>query len=416
MPKLRTHYDNLQVSENASIEVIKGAYKYLTQKYHPDRHPNDRLRATRATKIINQAYAVLSDPEKRREHDAWIKEQRKAREDQENRDAHEKGEEDAKKSDDYGHYTTEPPRDDLPVDESRKFIGGRYHPWRRWLARLIDLAGLAVLISFILGVASEYPPLAPTYELWMATPDFAWGVIVALINIPIEAMLISQFGTTPAKWLFGISVLLEDGRKPPISVAFRRALDVFARGCGCYIVGLGGIMALVGYYRLLKRGTTYWDTTQGTVVFHKKWSYKRALAATTAALMFFVTPILVAILIPAQEAYLQESRRAAHLHQLAFENGCDRPVGMVVRYSDENGVWRTDGWWGAKPGEVIYLTNGAGEPLVTNAREWYFYAITTEGAAVEWRGEHEFAYQDQTIPMARMTGDAADRAWFVTCD
>ncbi len=28
--KLRTHYDNLQVAENASIEVIRGAYKYLS--------------------------------------------------------------------------------------------------------------------------------------------------------------------------------------------------------------------------------------------------------------------------------------------------------------------------------------------------------------------------------------------------
>ena len=76
MSKLRTHYDNLQVAENASIEVIRGAYKYLCQKWHPDKHPQDRERATRVMKILNDAYAVLSDPESRRQHDEWIARQR----------------------------------------------------------------------------------------------------------------------------------------------------------------------------------------------------------------------------------------------------------------------------------------------------------------------------------------------------
>lgn len=70
--KIATHYDNLQVARNASPEVIRAAYKSLTQRYHPDRNPNDRARGERVMKIINQAYEVLSDPDRRREHDAWI--------------------------------------------------------------------------------------------------------------------------------------------------------------------------------------------------------------------------------------------------------------------------------------------------------------------------------------------------------
>jgi hypothetical protein len=70
---IRTHYDNLQVTENASIEVIRGAYKFLSQKWHPDKHPNDKERAARIMKVINEAYSVLSDPEQRKEHDAWIR-------------------------------------------------------------------------------------------------------------------------------------------------------------------------------------------------------------------------------------------------------------------------------------------------------------------------------------------------------
>ena len=44
---MRTHYDNLHVSEKASPEVIKGAYKALAQKWHPDKHPNQREKAER---------------------------------------------------------------------------------------------------------------------------------------------------------------------------------------------------------------------------------------------------------------------------------------------------------------------------------------------------------------------------------
>jgi len=78
MEKIKTHYDNLQVTENASPEVIRGAYRYLSQKWHPDRNPRALEQATRITQIINEAFAVLSDPHRRREHDAWIRDQRAA--------------------------------------------------------------------------------------------------------------------------------------------------------------------------------------------------------------------------------------------------------------------------------------------------------------------------------------------------
>ena len=74
---MKTHYDNLQVLEKASQEVIKGAYRFLSQKWHPDKNPNNRVEAERVTRILNEAYAVLSDPERRKEHDDWILSQRK---------------------------------------------------------------------------------------------------------------------------------------------------------------------------------------------------------------------------------------------------------------------------------------------------------------------------------------------------
>jgi hypothetical protein len=71
MTKLRTHYDNLKVARDAPDFVIRAAYKTLSQKYHPDKNPDD-ARATRVMALINQSYEVLSDPQRRAEHDAWI--------------------------------------------------------------------------------------------------------------------------------------------------------------------------------------------------------------------------------------------------------------------------------------------------------------------------------------------------------
>ncbi|MFA5938665.1 MAG: J domain-containing protein [Sinimarinibacterium sp.] len=78
MGAFKTHYDNLQVKEDASPEVIKGAYRYLSQKWHPDKNPDNHEKAERVTKIINDAYAVLSDPARRKQHDEWIAKQRRA--------------------------------------------------------------------------------------------------------------------------------------------------------------------------------------------------------------------------------------------------------------------------------------------------------------------------------------------------
>lgn len=78
MPKVRTHYDNLKVARNAPPEVIRAAYKSLSQKYHPDRNPGDK-NCARIMAIINTSYDVLSNPAKRRKHDLWI-EQREGEE------------------------------------------------------------------------------------------------------------------------------------------------------------------------------------------------------------------------------------------------------------------------------------------------------------------------------------------------
>ncbi len=65
---MKDYYKILGVSENATQDEIKQAYKKLAMKYHPDRNPGDK-QAEEKFKEINEAYSVLSDPEKRRQYD-----------------------------------------------------------------------------------------------------------------------------------------------------------------------------------------------------------------------------------------------------------------------------------------------------------------------------------------------------------
>jgi curved DNA-binding protein len=66
----RDYYNILGMNKNSSDGEIKRAYRKLAMKYHPDRNPN-RKEGEERFKEINEAYAVLSDKEKRKQYDTF---------------------------------------------------------------------------------------------------------------------------------------------------------------------------------------------------------------------------------------------------------------------------------------------------------------------------------------------------------
>ena len=70
----KNYYDILEVNKNASPEVIEKAYKTLVKKYHPDLQDNNlKNEYEEKIKLINEAFEVLSDSEKRKNYDLSLK-------------------------------------------------------------------------------------------------------------------------------------------------------------------------------------------------------------------------------------------------------------------------------------------------------------------------------------------------------
>ncbi|MBZ4642520.1 MAG: molecular chaperone DnaJ [Deferribacteraceae bacterium] len=64
----QNYYEILGINKNATQDEIKKAYRKLARKYHPDINPNNK-EAEEKFKLVSEAYAVLSDPEKRKQYD-----------------------------------------------------------------------------------------------------------------------------------------------------------------------------------------------------------------------------------------------------------------------------------------------------------------------------------------------------------
>ncbi|MCD8119260.1 MAG: molecular chaperone DnaJ [Lachnospiraceae bacterium] len=70
MAEKRDYYEVLGVDKSADDATLKKAYRQLAKKYHPDTNPGDK-EAEAKFKEASEAYAVLSDPEKRRQYDQY---------------------------------------------------------------------------------------------------------------------------------------------------------------------------------------------------------------------------------------------------------------------------------------------------------------------------------------------------------
>ena len=71
MAEKKDYYEILGVSKNATDEELKKAYRKMAKKYHPDANPDNKKEAEAKFKEVNEAYEVLSNPQKRKMYDQF---------------------------------------------------------------------------------------------------------------------------------------------------------------------------------------------------------------------------------------------------------------------------------------------------------------------------------------------------------
>lgn len=151
-----------------------------------------------------------------------------------------------------------------------------YHPWRRFMARWIDL--MVILLCWTLLAVVLLAILLPLYGesvvLQKAGQFFSHSLIAYPLMVVLyifgEAILLSTFGNTPGKKLYRIR-LSAGGVKPAFRVALKRTLMVWSVGMGMLIP----VLSLYAFYmarkRLTKTGITLWDAEGGFQVSHRPW-------------------------------------------------------------------------------------------------------------------------------------------------
>jgi curved DNA-binding protein CbpA len=303
---MRTHYDNLHVSEKASPEVIKGAYKALTQKWHPDKNPDQREKAERYFKIITRSFEVLSDPKARAEYDAWLEVQRTEQGPDDLRAHHERQQQKSE-----ARKTEKQAADQARMAEAWEdgkragtagepanscVYGGDFasawmngyeqgiaassaHPWRRFLARLIDLPLVILTTIVVLYICASGVELLIARDIrdQLYSSPALFLLAAAATLIAYETIFIEQLSATPGKWVLGISVTFPEQRG-----ALRRTIYANAVGQGLHIPLLSFAANIASFIYLTKTKSTYWDNKAGSLVHCKPMTFIRALCTTLA--------------------------------------------------------------------------------------------------------------------------------------
>ena len=121
-------------------------------------------------------------------------------------------------------------------------------PWRRYFARMLDLMFATLILWIVLALVFRVNVSnVGTIGEWLL------GFVEWAIWIPLEGLLLSKLGTTPGKWLMGIRIEHEDGRKLTFGEAADRTWQVFVKGMGANIP-IYNIYRLWKSYKAAKNG------------------------------------------------------------------------------------------------------------------------------------------------------------------
>jgi hypothetical protein len=156
------------------------------------------------------------------------------------------------------------------------------NPWIRCLARYLDYALFFLLLLSSRKLFHGQFPFGQ-YEYLIPFEFFVW--------IPIEALLLTTWGTTPGKWFLRTKLKAGKKQKLDYMMALRRSFAVWFRGLGMGILVLNFFCMLMAYNKLKLFGITSWDRDDHVTVTHYpigRWRiYVAAVVAAVGLLSYY---------------------------------------------------------------------------------------------------------------------------------
>lgn len=166
-------------------------------------------------------------------------------------------------------------------------VGGAF-PWRRFWARNVDILTLGVLQYFC--ICMTFARFAPEVYInvlrYLENPMVA-GVLLYLFWLPTEAVLISVFTATPAKWLYGIKIESKSGENLDFFKALERSFLVFIKGEGAAIPLITLFTRIAAYRSLSQNKVTSWDEQVSAEVICKTMGPVRIISCFVVTVIAF---------------------------------------------------------------------------------------------------------------------------------
>ena len=168
-----------------------------------------------------------------------------------------------------------------------KLLSFQIRPFYRCMARHLDyllFCTLCIIMAYIIS-----PKYVDNF-----IKKYSEGTLILLLIalwVPIEAELISKFGTTPGKWLFSIKIKNINGQNLSYTEAINRSKHVYYYGMGLGLPIIHIVTQIISYRYLKKNITTRWDNDK-YIPLHDELNILKIIAAVLLFIIWIITVII----------------------------------------------------------------------------------------------------------------------------